>query len=188
MANSASAPHQVAYNLSLPAGATLVPSSAALDDEANNDPDDTDVTYLIVLNDHIIGDIEAPWAKDANGAAVPTTYTVSGNQLIQNVSFTSTTAFPVVADPKVSFGWWIYIRFSKSEVKKIGPKIGGAASVAAYVCDVIPNHTAASVCKAVSAFGLAHIGATFVKAAVKKRCVELKFAYSPAYSIRTYKC
>lgn len=45
------------------------------------------------------GVIERPWAKDATGAAVSTTYAVEGNVLVQTVNFDSSTPFPVVADP-----------------------------------------------------------------------------------------
>ena len=48
-----------------------------------------------------LGGIATPWAKDANGKSVPTSYSIDGNKLTQHVSFDSTTAFPVVADP-----WW----------------------------------------------------------------------------------
>ena len=47
------------------------------------------------------GGIAAPWAKDANGDAVETSYGVDGNTLTQHVSTTADTVFPVVADP-----WW----------------------------------------------------------------------------------
>ncbi|MBE6483084.1 MAG: DUF2599 domain-containing protein [Actinomyces ruminicola] len=47
------------------------------------------------------GGIAAPWAKDANGDAVETSYSVDGNTLTQHVSTTADTKFPVVADP-----WW----------------------------------------------------------------------------------
>lgn len=47
----------------------------------------------------LAGVIAAPWAVDANGVSVPTTYEVDGNTLIQRVYPAPTTAFPVVADP-----------------------------------------------------------------------------------------
>lgn len=45
------------------------------------------------------GGVAAPWAKDANGAEVETSYSVDGNTLTQHVSATADTEFPVVADP-----------------------------------------------------------------------------------------
>lgn len=50
----------------------------------------------------ILGVFDPAWAKDANGNAVPTSYRVEGRDLVQTISFTSKTAFPVVADPN----WW----------------------------------------------------------------------------------
>jgi hypothetical protein len=44
--------------------------------------------------------IAAPWAKDANGKSLPTSYTISGSTLLQTVQ-TRGAAFPVVADPRI---------------------------------------------------------------------------------------
>lgn len=52
-----------------------------------------------------IAEIEAPWAVDADGQAVPTQYILHGNELIQIVDTSPDTAFPVVADP--SWKWWV---------------------------------------------------------------------------------
>lgn len=46
-----------------------------------------------------LGGVAAPWATDANGSPVPTRYRIEGSALVQEVDFTNTTAFPVVADP-----------------------------------------------------------------------------------------
>lgn len=56
----------------------------------------------------VVGSIDAPWAKDANGKKVPTAYKLDGNALIQTIETNETTAFPVVADPTVSYGWNVY--------------------------------------------------------------------------------
>ena len=47
----------------------------------------------------LAGTIAPPWAVDHNGVAVPTDYTIVGNTVIQRVHTTTSTAFPVVADP-----------------------------------------------------------------------------------------
>ncbi len=47
----------------------------------------------------LAGSFAAPWAVDANGNSVSTSYSIEGNTLVQRVNFTATTAFPVVADP-----------------------------------------------------------------------------------------
>ncbi|GGY04418.1 hypothetical protein [Streptomyces hiroshimensis] len=67
-----------------------------------------------------VGAIEAPWAKDAHGKPVATSYKLDGNQLVQHVEINKGTAFPVVADPKITWGnvtGTAY--FTKSETKNI---------------------------------------------------------------------
>ncbi|WP_245790441.1 DNRLRE domain-containing protein [Streptomyces monashensis] len=48
------------------------------------------------------GFFAAPWAKDANGKDIPTSYKVVGNKLVQHVEFDANSAFPIVIDPS----WW----------------------------------------------------------------------------------
>jgi hypothetical protein len=51
----------------------------------------------------MVGGLAAPWAKDASGSSIPTHYEIQGGAVLQHVSYDSTTAFPVVADP------WLFI-------------------------------------------------------------------------------
>ncbi|MET9890237.1 hypothetical protein ABZZ47_08445 [Streptomyces sp. NPDC006465] len=51
---------------------------------------------------HTVGSFAAPWAVDANGAPVKTSYRLEGGDLVQTVEVDESTAFPVVADPS----WW----------------------------------------------------------------------------------
>lgn len=51
--------------------------------------------------------IMPPWAVDAAGKSVPTSYTVIGNDLTLIVNPAGAT-FPVVADPDVQWQWWGY--------------------------------------------------------------------------------
>jgi len=86
--NNASAPTEYRFDLGLPQGA-----------EAERLADGS---VLVIKGDEILGMFASPWAKDANGATVPTSYRVEGKTLIQTISTTPGTAFPVVADP----AWW----------------------------------------------------------------------------------
>lgn len=81
------------------------------------------------------GFFEAPWAKDAKGNDVPTSYKVVGNKLVQHVEFDANSAFPIVIDPS----WW-------STTKKI---IKCAASVAAFVAMWTPGGSSAKVAVAI---------------------------------------
>lgn len=47
--------------------------------------------------------VDAAWATDATGAPVPTHYEVRGDRLVQIVTPTADTIYPVVADP--TWGW-----------------------------------------------------------------------------------
>lgn len=83
---SASAAKEYWFPLGVPEGgeATLFP----------------DETVIITDGDgRAVGGIKAPWAVDANGSSVPTTFRMEGNDLVQTVGFTEGTAFPVTADP-----------------------------------------------------------------------------------------
>ncbi|MFK8844726.1 hypothetical protein [Streptomyces sp. Ac-502] len=84
---NATAPREQRYDIGLPTGAHLV----KLDNGA---------VAAIAKNGTFLGGFTTPWAKDANGKPVPTSYRVDGNTLIQSVQTTNSTTFPVVADPK----------------------------------------------------------------------------------------
>lgn len=86
--NNADAPTEYRFDLGLPQGA-----------EAERLADGS---VLVIKDDEILGMFATPWAKDSHGASVPTSYRVEGTTLIQTISTTTGTAFPVVADP----AWW----------------------------------------------------------------------------------
>ncbi|MEU3657979.1 DNRLRE domain-containing protein [Streptomyces sp. NPDC032161] len=46
-----------------------------------------------------LGVFDAPWAKDAGGNAVPTSFRIEGGDIVQTIDVNANTAFPVVADP-----------------------------------------------------------------------------------------
>ncbi len=131
---SPSAPTSYSYRLSLPVGYRLVPQ-----------PNGT-VAIMTGSGDaapgpaNTIGWIDQAWAVDANGVPVSTTYSVRDKTLTQTVSYTSTTAFPVVADPTVSFGWLVYVHWYHSEVAEISwlGYFTGAATIMGWACTKIP--------------------------------------------------
>lgn len=79
------APPEFRFPMTLPSGASLVPS-----------PDGG--VSIIGSDREPIGQFAAPWAYDANGTAVPTSYRVEGTTLVQTVSHAGA-VYPVVADP-----------------------------------------------------------------------------------------
>jgi hypothetical protein len=53
---------------------------------------------VLDANDQYVVDLAAPWAIDASGRYLPTSYTLAGNELRQHIDYTDA-IFPVVADP-----------------------------------------------------------------------------------------
>jgi hypothetical protein len=86
---NASAPTEYRFPLDLPDGA-----HAALVEDGG---------VVIGGGDgEVVGTFSSPWAKDAAGKPVPTSYRLEGNVLVQTIQTDASTAYPVVADPK----WW----------------------------------------------------------------------------------
>ena len=87
--NNASASTDVTVPLTLPVGAQLVAAGGGGYDIVTQAANGPAVT---------IASIGAPWATDADGKNLPTSYTLDGDQLTQHVETTGA-VFPVVADP-----------------------------------------------------------------------------------------
>ena len=71
--------------------------------------------------------VGAAWAQDANGSEVSTSYEIRGNELVQTVQPSASTAYPIVADP--TWQWYSAAYgagFSKSETRYM--VIGSGAS------------------------------------------------------------
>lgn len=81
------------FNIELPDATTLI-----LTDEGSVD--------LLDHSGYTIGEFEAPWALDADGNTVPTTFKVDGNTISQVIEANETTVYPVLADPRFTWGWF----------------------------------------------------------------------------------
>lgn len=82
----ASAPTEIPFRFDLPDGAQLV----ELADGS---------TVAISAEGTFLGGVMDPWALDANGEPVSTSYDIRGSTLVQRVNHGPSTAYPVVADP-----------------------------------------------------------------------------------------
>jgi hypothetical protein len=111
------APSNFTIPVSLPSGFSLVKQA------------DGSVSAYNSKTGATAGAFYAPWALDAKGASVPTSFEVRGNQLIQSVATSSTTSFPVVADP-----WWGYQwKISATNANRISSALYGGAGVSTIV-------------------------------------------------------
>lgn len=73
--------------------------------------------------------LDVPWAVDANGDAVPTSFRVEGASVIQVVDTSAVTAFPVVADPDF---WWIVANSAGCLAEIAGLSLVGAKVVQVF--------------------------------------------------------
>ncbi|MCB2412183.1 hypothetical protein LGT39_04875 [Demequina sp. TTPB684] len=129
----------------------------------------------------VVGVVEKPWAFDATGSPVSTHYVVDGDTLVQVVAHDSSTIYPVVADPSISFGWAIYVKYSKADVKTVTSGLGGAindnAEFGLILCGKIPHWAAKAGCALVGKKFHTSIYNTFKDAKANNQCVEVQLAY-----------
>ena len=135
----------VSYPLGLPAGVevkALTDGSMVVTPRVNNPNRVVEV-----------GSIAAPWAVDANGKSLPTFYTYRNGVLTQHVDLAGA-AYPVVADPYVTFGVGVYVHLDPTDQRALSMGgVAGAAAIGGLVC--VELGPGAAVC----AVGAAVVGA-----------------------------
>ncbi|MFJ8472004.1 hypothetical protein [Kitasatospora sp. NPDC094011] len=120
-----------------------------------------------------MGHIDAPWAKDATGKSLHTSYRLDGNTLVQSVETDRNTAYPVVADPKWTWGWVTgTVYFDKNET---GHTAADSAFVAAAFAFAPPPFDVYGVLNA------ANISRVAWNAQNDNQCVKIKIPTFQAY-------
>ncbi|MBG9887057.1 hypothetical protein ABE10_10975 [Bacillus toyonensis] len=165
----ASAPKEYRFPLNLPEG-----GQAALFGDGS-----------VIISDatgQAVGGFRAPWAVDAQGASVPTTFRLDGDDLVQTVEFTADTAFPVTADPDRGSEWWgWYSQYTRSETQYLANLINGNAGITALVgaaCGFIPGGIPTAACGlAVASFAFKFLDPVN-QAASSGRCVALNLPWA----------
>lgn len=129
----ASSPSEYRFPLDLPEGGEPVLSSdgAVMILDADGEP---------------VSGFRAPWAVDAEGNAVPTSFRLEGQELVQVVEFNASTVFPVVADPDLGVEWWgHWVRLTRGETRTAANIIAnnqGPAVLAGVACGALPGPAA----------------------------------------------
>lgn len=121
--------------------------------------------------------IDPAWAVDARGAKIASSFRVDGDTLIQTSDVDRTTAFPVVADPRVRAAWYgLSIDFTKAETKALS-KAGNTCSALLGFASIIAAQsggvTVAVIVAALTA-GCGTIGALADAAYSSGKCISLK--------------
>lgn len=161
-------PTEFAYPITLPEGGSLTATG--------------DGGFEILdATAQVLAHVDAPWATDAKGARVPTRFELRGAILVQRVDHRAKrSAYPVVADPRVSLGWYAYVHFNRAETKTISTggwgATGGSAACAA-AGGLIGGPAGAA---AMGAACLAQLGSIVYTAGVAensspKKCLFLKW-------------
>ncbi|MEU9711040.1 hypothetical protein AB0E21_20895 [Streptomyces sp. NPDC047967] len=173
-----SAPQEHRFELGLPEGFGL----RAAEDGGY------DIGFVSEGVEAMVGHIDPAWAKDANGRAVDTSYRVDGGTLVQSVEYEDSTAFPVVADPKVTWGWGIYVKYNRAETKRMAKGMS-KSKYAAALCGFLPGVVGGG-CALVVYDSLGSITNTFKNAGKSGKCVKMKYSLPPPVPLQwnTTKC
>ncbi|MEV4736088.1 MULTISPECIES: hypothetical protein [unclassified Microbacterium] len=127
----------------------------------------------------VIATFDAPWAVDANGVNIPTSYSFDGRTLTQTIDLSAVTAFPVVADPKVDWmGYFVRLTYSKAETRNmrdqgiiVGAIVGAGATISLAAGPAAPAIIAAVY--AASAVAVGVIATTASNAVSDGKCLQL---------------
>lgn len=110
------------FNVDLPDGLALIPVGEGLSVQADGPEGPVELAT-----------IESPWAVDADGQRLDTSYELGGGTLVQTVDATDAT-YPITLDPYVIRKWYgAQIRFSKNETKIMAAGAGGVVYVSRWV-------------------------------------------------------
>lgn len=142
----------------------------------------------MVLGRKAIGHIAKPWAVDALGNSVATSYTVRGNVLTQRVQAVAPTAYPIVADPLVRLvdgiftsSWYLsktvvkiiylFVRKYTARWQHVVP-----ATIAAgfgIACSFFMTGPAAAACAAAGGLAAYYTMDQFRRAYVRNECIRI---------------
>ena len=129
--------------------------------------------------------IAAPWARDAAGTSLPTSYSLDGATLTQTVD-TRGAVFPVVADPRIENTGFLGLQgvkiwFTRSETEsmyRIKTQIQTGASLAGVACSLISGPLA-PICAAVVVYTVGDFSVNLEQAHSRNNCLTLEIRLLP---------
>lgn len=147
---------------------------------------------LIASDEMIYGALDAPWAVDAKGKRLPTSYRVEGTTIVQKVN-TSSADFPIVADPTFRLCDWytaVCMKLNYWETRRVSETfVVGVGAATAALCSLIPWSpwyvgAVRVACTGIVAAYYWALRGTFLTAKAQGRCVQLKFNIPPTVALR----
>lgn len=113
-----------------------------------------------------VGVIDPAWAVDARGATVSSHFRVRADTLIQTSDVDRSTAFPVVADPRVRSAWYgLSVDFTRAETLAL---VAGGAG-----CEKVASKSPPGIGRAIQ-LSCAFLAGWAGLAAAQKKCVSAK--------------
>ena len=132
----------------------------------------------------VYGTIEKPWAIDADGNHLPTSYSIEGKTITQRVDTTGAT-YPVVADPRVTFGRGVYVNMTGAELNALasssGIILGGSGVVA---CSVVEKMKIPSWPKLLLGALCSAVGTKIATEIVKESLKPGRYRFTQCYQMR----
>jgi hypothetical protein len=123
----------------------------------------------------ILASIDPPWAIDAGGRRLPTSYTYSDGVLTQHVD-TSEARFPVVTDPSIRTGFYIvpvfYVQYTWTETWWVKNHLPQSAIATALLCS--QTGAAAPFCGYYGALFLNDVRVTTDAAIANRKCLKMR--------------
>jgi hypothetical protein len=127
----------------------------------------------------VAGRIATPWAYDAYGSSVPTYFRVDGTTLTQVVKHKGGDfAYGILADPRLTYGWGVYLNLRGWEVKSLASvsyTAGAVASMVACSTSRLPSPLAklvSAACHIVGGASLVSIAKTLTSIARSRRVIS----------------
>jgi hypothetical protein len=185
---------RVTFDLDLAAGYTLVlnPDGSGLvfDEqmltEVQAAGEQVPSGQTVDLGVAVAATLEAPWAVDAAGKELPTSYELVGDDLVQHVD-TTRAVFPVAADPSFGLGWQgvipvYYLHMTKSETYNIATyRIPNPS----WICEFTPTGFG-GICETLTRNRATDFVANAQYGVRTGRCLSMWQGYGPAISYLFY--
>lgn len=84
------------------------------------------------VQDVVVATVARPWAVDADGNGVETSYALEGDTLRQVVYPDDTTVYPITVDPRIRHAWYgVSVDFTKAETKIVSRAGNDCAAILA---------------------------------------------------------
>lgn len=124
----------------------------------------------------VTGQIAAPWAIDADGKSLPTEYDIEGSKVTQVVD-TSNAAFPVVADPKLTYGQGVYLNLTGFEMNAVSLAASSLFAGGAFIGCAIQNPPVPPIVKPIIKV-VCNLGGTAAAAAIFREISKNPMRYN----------